>query len=466
MFWTCFEVIFSKKKKIWPVFHGGSRLLNLEKNRKKLNIPNSEFALNRSQKCPKVFWGDFIEKFLCPVLHGGSSIRKFSKIFFSKFQKNRKSFPKVSKRVLNVFWGEFFEKNFNQCSMEARGFYILKKTEKNSIFRICPKSFPKVSKNVLGWFFRNNFMPSAPWRVEFLKLFKKKCFQNSKNAQNRSQKTPNLFRTCFGANFSKYFMPSVPWRVEFSKTFEKNQKFSKFQKCRKSFPKNSKPVLNVFRGKFFEIFYAQFSMEGRVFENFQKNQKIFKIPKMPKIVPKCIQTCFDKFWGKFLEKFFPSFPWRVESSKTFKKSQKFFQNSKNAQKRSQKYTNIFWTCFGATFWKKFRRSVPWRVESSKTFKKNQKIFKIPKMPKSVPKSIQTCFERVLEQLFGKNWGAVFHGGSSLRKFLKKKTKNFQSSRKAENRYQRCPNVFWTCFGANFSKKNLPSVPWRLETSKS
>ena len=82
----------------------------------------SEFALNRSQKCPKVFRGDFFEKILCPVLHGGSSIRKFSKKIFSKFQKNRKFFPKLSKRVLNVFWGEIFEKNFDQCSMEARDF--------------------------------------------------------------------------------------------------------------------------------------------------------------------------------------------------------------------------------------------------------------------------------------------------------------------------------------------------------
>ena len=29
------------------------------------------------------------------------------------------------------------------------------------------------------------------------------------------------------------------------------------------------------------------------------------------------------------------------------------------------------------------------------FSKNQKIFKIPKMPKIVPKNVQTCFEHVL-----------------------------------------------------------------------
>ena len=65
----------------------------------------------------------------------------------------------------------------------------------------------------------------------------------------------------------------------------------------KSFPKVSKRVLNVFWGKLFEKIFAQFSMEGRVFENFQKNQ-------------------------------------------TFQIS-KNFQNIKNAQKRSQKYPNVF-----------------------------------------------------------------------------------------------------------------------------
>ena len=56
-----------------------------------------------------------------------------------------------------------------------------------------------------------------------------KNFQNSKNAQNRSQKCRKLFWTCFGVNFSKNF-------------------------------------------------FAQCSMEGRVFEMFLINQKIFKIP--------------------------------------------------------------------------------------------------------------------------------------------------------------------------------------------
>ena len=163
-------------------------------------------------------------------------------------------------------------------------------------------------------------------------------------------------------------MPSVPWRVEFSKIFKEIKKFSKFQKCPKSFPKVCKHVLNMFWGKLFEKFlpsfpwsvesskifkknifkipkmpksvpkciqtcfrvifskkiYAQCSMEGRVFENFQIF--FFKIPKMPKIVPESIQTCFERVLGQIFRKFFlPSVPWRVEFSKIFKKMFSKFQ---------------------------------------------------------------------------------------------------------------------------------------------
>ncbi len=43
--------------------------------------------------------------------------------------------------------------------------------------------------------------------------------------------------------------------------------------------------------------------------------------------------------------------------------------------------------------------VPWRVGLSEIFKKNQKNFKIPKVPKIVSKSVQTCFEQALGQFF-------------------------------------------------------------------
>ena len=80
------------------------------------------------------------------------------------------------------------------------------------------------------------------------------------------------------------------------------------------------------------------------------------------------------------------------------------------------------------------------------FQKNQKVFKISKTfkitkkPKVVPKSIQTCFEPILGQIFRKFFCAVFDGGSRLRK-SSKKSKNFQNSKNAQNRSQKYPNVF-------------------------
>ena len=107
-------------------------------------------------------------------------------------------------------------------------------------------------------------------------------------------------------------------------------------------------------------------------------------------------------------------------------------------------------------------SVPWRVEFSKIFKIF--FFKIPKMPKIVPKSIQTCFERVLGQAFRKFFCPVFHGVSNLRKFSKKSKKlsKFQKRPKLfPKESKRVLIVIWD----NFFEKFLPSVLWRLESSK-
>ena len=269
---------------------------------------------------------------------------------------------------------------------------IFLKIKKFPKFQKCPESFSKVSKRVLNllWvkFFEKFFCPVFRGGSSFRK-FSNKIFSKSKMPKS----VPKSIQTCFehvlGKIFLKNFMPSVPWRVEFSKIFKKN--IFKIPNCPKVFPKVSKRVLNMFWGKFFEKFYVQCSMEGRVFENFLKNQKVFKIPKMPKIVPKSIQTCFEHVLGHF-------------------------------------------------FRKNFMPSVPWRVESSKIFKKIKRNCKIPKMPKNVPKSIQTCFELVLGQTFRKFFCPVFHGRSRLRKFSKQ-SKNLQNSKSAPNRSKKYPNVF-------------------------
>ena len=70
------------------------------------------------------------------------------------------------------------------------------------------------------------------------------------------------------------------------------------------------------------------------------------------------------------------------------------------------------------------------------------------MPKIVPKGIQTCFERVLGQIFRKIFCPVFHGGSRLRKISKKirKVSKFQKCPKLLPKVsKRVLNMFWGKF---------------------
>ena len=100
----------------------------------------------------------------------------------------------------------------------------------------------------------------------------------------------------------------------------------------KSVPKRIQTCFSVI---FSKKINAQFSMEGRVFKNFQKNYF-----QNSKNAEKCSQKYPNVFWGGFFEKNFMSgVPWKVEFSKIFKNF--FFQNSKNAQKCSQKNPNVF-----------------------------------------------------------------------------------------------------------------------------
>ena len=146
-----------------------------------------------------------------------------------------------------------------------------------------------------------------------------------------SKRVLNMF---WGKFFEKFYAQcSMEGRV--FENFLKNQKILKIQKCPKSFPKVSKNVLNMFWGKLFEKFFCPVFPGGSSFRKFSK-KNIFKIPKMPKSVPKSIQACFRVIFSK--ENFMPGVPWRVEFSEIFKK---FFQNSKNSQNRSQKSPNMF-----------------------------------------------------------------------------------------------------------------------------
>ena len=62
-------------------------------------------------------------------------------------------------------------------------------------------------------------------------------------------------------------------------------------------------------------------------------------------------------------------------------------------------------------------------------------------------------KRVLNMFWGncfqKFFCLVIHEGSKLRNFSEK-SKKIQSSKNAQNRYQKCPNMFWRRFAAIFS----------------
>ena len=124
----------------------------------------------------------------------------------------------------------------------------------------------------------------------------------------------------------------------------------------------------------------------------------------------------------------PSVPWRVEFSKIFKF---FFKNPKMPKSVLKSIQTCFEHVLGKIFRKKFLPSVPWRVEFSKIFHKFFFFFKIPKMPKSVPKSLQTSFEHVLGQTFRKNFAQF---SMECRVF-----ENFQKH--ISSKLQKCPKVF-------------------------
>ena len=186
------------------MFHGGSSLRKFSKKSK--TFQSSKNAQNRPQKCPN------------------ENFQNQKKFQYSKHAQ------KGSQKCPNVFWSCFrvilSKKLFAQCSMEGRVFENFQKNQKSFKVPKMPKIVPKSVQT---------------------KIFKiKKIFK----IPNMPKIVPKSVQTCFevvlGWFFRENFLPSVPWRVESSKSFKKIKKVSKFQKCPKSFPKVSKRVLKLF----------------------------------------------------------------------------------------------------------------------------------------------------------------------------------------------------------------------------
>ena len=125
----------------------------------------------------------------------------------------------------------------------------------------------------------------------------------------------------------------------------------------------------------------------------------------------------------------------------FQKSQNFLKIAKLPETVPKSVQRCFEHVLGIFFRNFFLPSVPWRVELSKIFKKIKKLSKFQKCSKSFPKVSKRVLNMFWVNFFEKSFFCpVFHGGSSLRKFSKK-SKFFKNCKTARNRSQKCPKVF-------------------------
>ena len=152
-----------------------------------------------------------------------------------------------------------------------------------------------------------------------------------------SKRVLNLF---WGNFFQKKFYPSVPWRLESSKIFKKNQKKFKIPKMPEIVPKSIQTCFEHVLGQISRKLFDQCSMEARDFKFLKTVEKISKFQLCQKSLPKLSKCVLNMFWGIFFEKFLSPVLHGGSRLRKFSKKSKKFQNSKNAQNRSQKYSNV------------------------------------------------------------------------------------------------------------------------------
>ena len=184
----------------------------------------------------------------------------------------------------------------------------------------------------------------------------------------------------------------------------------------------------------------------------KKVETFLKITNKPKIDPKIVQMCFEHVLGRYFWIFFAQLSMEGRVFEKFKKIKKF-QSSKIAQKSSQKYPNAFWTCFGANFSKNFC-PVFHGGSSLPKLPKKPRIFKVPKKTKIVTKSVQTCFEHVSGQIFPKKIFAQCSMKARDFETFQKNQKNFKIPKIAKIVPKRIQTCFErACFAASFSNKS-------------
>ena len=405
--WECFDWVF-RRKTLCPVHTGDSK--KIHKNRKDFKVPKSPKTF---PKVSKLIWGIFFRNFLAQcnleIEFCKNSKKKRKKIDFSKVSK---TFLEVSKQVSNLFWGNFLGKNYPVHPGRSK----LGKTSKNwktFIFSKCPNTFPKVFKHVFN-------MPRGIFSGEKFRLVHPGGSRSRKKIQKNGNKShffkipKNISKSvqiCFELIFFELFLTSAPWR---SKLAEIRKKIEKIE-----FLRVSKNVLKSFQTS--------------------------------------VELVLRFFSGN---KYCPVQPGGSKHGKTSEK-RKNFHFFQNAQKRSPKSSNTFWTCFELVFSVKTNWPVhPWGSKLGKNRKKNRKNLKTRKCPKTFLKVSKQVLNLFWGDFFGKN--CPVHPGESKLGKTPKNWKNLQFFKMPKKRSQKQSNMFWTCFEVIFSVKILHNAPWGVE----
>ena len=258
----------------------------------------------------------------------------------------------------------------------------------------------------------------------------------------------------------------------------------------------SKNVPNSVQTCYHVIFWSHHALQGQKLEQKENKIEVLKFQKCPKTFLKVSKQVLNLFWGNFRRKKMPSAPRNVETWNNFKKLEKL-SHFQNAQKRSQKQSDMFWKCFEEISSVKLLLTEPWRFERRKM--ENMENFNISKVSETVPNSVQISSELVLRYFFRKEMAST-HWRVATWKTSKKNRKEIQIFRNVQKRTQQCsnmlrgdffwnhhalqgrkmeknerkigllkfekcpktflksPNMFWTCFEVTFSEKKCPVHP--------
>ena len=209
------------------------------------------------------------------------------------------------------------------------------------------------------------------------------------------------------------------------------------------------------------MFWLSFSTENAVPSAHRKlKKKSTKLEKFSKFQnpEKPFQKCPNLLEVIFSELFLPSATWRSNFVKIRRKNEKkidFSKVSKTFLEVSKQVSNLFW----GNFLKKNCPVHPGKSKLGKT-SKNWKTFYFFKMPKYVPKSVQTCFQHASRFFSGEKFRPVHPGGSRSQKNSKKPKKShiFKIPKNISKSVQ-------ICFELIFFEIFLTSAPWRSKLAE-